>query len=59
MSGKYKPQFPRVAQLKTVELFRSHLEKEVIDLAFDAEVISGPDSFFCKKSYTQIWTNHR
>lgn len=48
MSGKYKPQFPRVAQLKTPELFENHLKKEGIDLAFDAEVISGPDSPFAK-----------
>jgi len=48
MSGKYKPQFPRVAQLKTAELFRSHLEKEVIDLEFDEEVIVGADSPFSK-----------
>ncbi|WP_111671640.1 oxidoreductase [Algoriphagus litoralis] len=48
MSGKYKPQFPRVAQLKTAELFRNHLEKEGINLDFDADVISGPDSPFAK-----------
>lgn len=48
MSGKYKPQFPRVAQLKTAELFRNHLEKEAINLDFDDELISGTDSPFAK-----------
>ena len=48
MSGKYKPQFPRVAQLKTAEIFRNHLEKEGIDLAFDSDVLSGSDSPFAK-----------
>lgn len=46
MSGKYKPQFPRVAQLKTAELFSAHLEKERIELDFDQELISGSDSPF-------------
>lgn len=48
MSGKYKPQFPRVAQLKTAELFRNHLENSAINLDFDDELISGSDSPFAK-----------
>lgn len=48
MSGKYKPTFPRVAQLKTAELFSQHLEKEGIRLDFDAELISGSDSPFAQ-----------
>lgn len=48
MSGKYKPQFPRVAQLKTAELFRNHLEKEAINLDFDDELIPGTESPFAK-----------
>jgi len=48
MSGKYKPPFPRIAQLKTAELFAQHLEKENIQLDFDAELISGGESPFAK-----------
>lgn len=38
MSGKYKPAFPRIAQLKTAELFAQHLTKEGIEMGFDAEL---------------------
>ncbi|GAA0877901.1 NADH:flavin oxidoreductase [Algoriphagus jejuensis] len=48
MSGKYKPPFPRIAQLKTAELFAQHLEKEKIEMGFDAELISGGESPFAK-----------
>lgn len=48
MSGKYKPQYPRVAQLKTAEQFGQHLEKEGIQLGFDSELISGESSPFGK-----------
>lgn len=48
MSGKYKPQFARVAQLKTAEIFRNHLEKEKIELEFDEKVITGAGSPFSK-----------
>ena len=48
MSGKYKPQFPRVAQLKTAEQFGQYLEKEGIQLGFDSELISGKSSPFGK-----------
>ena len=48
MSGKYKPQYPRVAQLKTAEIFRQHLEKEGINLDFDETLVSGEKSPFAK-----------
>jgi NADPH2 dehydrogenase len=48
MSGKYKPQYPRVAQLKTAELFAQHLDKEGITLEFDAELQAGLGSPFSK-----------
>jgi 2,4-dienoyl-CoA reductase-like NADH-dependent reductase (Old Yellow Enzyme family) len=44
MSGKYKPEYPRVAQLKTAELFKAHLEKEGIEMPFDAELKETSDS---------------
>ena len=50
-SGKYKPEYPRVAQLKTAEIFREYLTKENIDLGFDEELTKGADSPFAK-SYT-------
>ncbi|OOG74292.1 NADH:flavin oxidoreductase [Algoriphagus sp. A40] len=48
MSGKYKPLFPRIAQLKTAELFAQHLAKEGIVMEFDSDLKSGPDSPFAK-----------
>jgi 2,4-dienoyl-CoA reductase-like NADH-dependent reductase (Old Yellow Enzyme family) len=48
MSGKYKPQYPRVAQLKTAEQFEQYLEKEGIQLGFDSELISGEHSPYGK-----------
>ena len=48
MSGKYKPQYPRVAQLKTADLFRRHLEKEGIELDFEENLESGENSPFAK-----------
>lgn len=47
-AGKNKPQYPRVAQLKTAEQFREHLEKEGIKLGFDEELTSGENSPFAK-----------
>jgi 2,4-dienoyl-CoA reductase-like NADH-dependent reductase (Old Yellow Enzyme family) len=47
-TGKYKPQFPRVAQLKTAEQFRNHLEGQEINLNIDEELISGETSPFAK-----------
>ncbi|WP_026955178.1 NADH:flavin oxidoreductase [Algoriphagus vanfongensis] len=44
MSGKYRPEYPRVAQLKTAELFEAHLEKEGIQLPFAAALKSDTDS---------------
>ena len=48
MSGKYKPQYPRVAQLKTAEQFGEHLQKDGIQLDFDQELIVGQDSPYGK-----------
>jgi NADPH2 dehydrogenase len=48
MSGKYKPSYPRIAQLKTSELLAQHLAKEAIDLDFDDELIPGGESPFAK-----------
>lgn len=44
MSGKYRPEYPRVAQLKTAEQFEAHLEKEGIEMPFDAELKKASDS---------------
>jgi len=48
MSGKYKPQYPRVAQLKTADQFGEHLKKDRIQLEFDQELIVGPGSPYGK-----------
>jgi 2,4-dienoyl-CoA reductase-like NADH-dependent reductase (Old Yellow Enzyme family) len=45
-SGKYKPQFPRIAQLKNAGQLREHLQKEGIDLNFDDHLKSGEESPF-------------
>lgn len=50
-SGKYKPEFPRVAQLKTAEIFKEYLDKENIDLEFVEELSVGKNSPF-SNSYT-------
>ncbi|MCL6260793.1 NADH:flavin oxidoreductase [Aquiflexum sp. TKW24L] len=47
-SGKYKPSFPRVAQLKTAEQFQHHLSEEGIDLPFAENLIAGLESPFAK-----------
>ena len=39
MSEKYKPQFPRMAQLKTAADFRNYLETNAIELPFDNELL--------------------
>lgn len=36
--GKYKPKYPRIAQLKTLEQFKEHLNKEGIDLPLPNEL---------------------
>jgi NADPH2 dehydrogenase len=48
MSGKYKPVYPRVAQLKTPETFSAHLEKEGINLPFAENLNSEQESPFAK-----------
>ena len=48
MSGKYKPQYPRIAQLKTAEQFGEHLQKDGIQLDFDQELIVGQGSPYGK-----------
>jgi NADPH2 dehydrogenase len=48
MSGKYKPVYPRVAQLKTPEIFRQHLEKEGIDMPMAESLTTKQDSPFAK-----------
>lgn len=47
-TGKYKPKFPRVAQLKTAEQFRNHLSSQEIQMGFDEELIVGQESPFAK-----------
>lgn len=44
--GKNKPLYPRIAQLKTTEQFRTHLDLEGIDLGFDPLLITGAASPF-------------
>ncbi len=46
--AKHKPQYPRIAQLKTSELFQQHLEKENIPLSFDPNLVTGSESPFAK-----------
>ena len=46
MSEKYKPQFPRMAQLKTAADLRSYLEKNDIDLPFDETLLPSAESPF-------------
>lgn len=52
-SGKYKPQYPRVAQLKTAEIFREHLQKEGINLVFEENLEAGPNAPFAKSHTTR------
>lgn len=51
--GKYKPEFPRVAQLKTAEIFRDYLTKENIDLDFVEELSQGNNSPFATPYQTK------
>lgn len=51
--GKYKPEYPRVAQLKTAEIFRDYLKKENIDLDFVEELSQGNSSPFTKPYQTK------
>ncbi|MBE7174728.1 MAG: NADH:flavin oxidoreductase, partial [Williamsia sp.] len=46
MSEKYKPQFPRMAQLKTTADLRNYLEKNTIDLPFDETLLPTNESPF-------------
>lgn len=46
MSEKYKPQFPRMAQLKTAADVRNYLETNAIDLPFDNELLLPTESPF-------------
>ncbi|WP_439488852.1 NADH:flavin oxidoreductase [Algoriphagus sp.] len=52
-TGKYKPQYPRIAQLKTAENLRDHLAKEGIILDFDEELKTGKNSPFTKAHTTR------
>ncbi|GAB4015279.1 oxidoreductase [Spirosoma koreense] len=46
MSEKYKPQFPRMAQLKTANDLRNYLSKNGIDLPFDETLLPPAESPF-------------
>lgn len=46
MSEKYKPQFPRIAQLKTAADLRTHLDKDYINLPFDDTLLPPSESPF-------------
>ncbi|MCA0228910.1 MAG: NADH:flavin oxidoreductase [Bacteroidetes bacterium] len=48
-SGKYKPKYTRVAQLKTAADLRKHLETSQVDLAFDETLLPPSESPFGKK----------
>jgi 2,4-dienoyl-CoA reductase-like NADH-dependent reductase (Old Yellow Enzyme family) len=50
---KHKPQFPRVAQLKTAEQLRNHLTEKSIALDFDEELKNGSESPFTKGHQTR------
>ena len=52
-TGKYKPPYPRVAQLKTAEILRDHLKKEGIAMPFDEELKTGNDSPFAQAHTTR------
>jgi NADPH2 dehydrogenase len=46
MSNKNRPKYPKIAQLKTEEKFRQHLEEINADLPFSDELESGKTSVF-------------
>lgn len=46
MSAKYKPRYPRMAQLKTAADLRTYLQANAIDLPFDVELLSPTHSPF-------------
>lgn len=48
MSEKYKPQYPRMAQLKTAADLRHYLETNHIELAFDDTLLPPTESPFAK-----------
>lgn len=47
-SGKYKPQFPRIAQLKTATQFQAHLAEQGIEMPFAEVLATGKDSPFAQ-----------
>lgn len=49
MSGKYKPQYPRIAQLKTVSDITNYLTVNDIELPFDEILLPPADSLFSRK----------
>ncbi|MFN3851449.1 MAG: NADH:flavin oxidoreductase [Spirosomataceae bacterium] len=49
MSGKYKPKYSRVAQLKTAEDLRKYLNENGVDLPFDDTLLPPSESPFHKK----------
>lgn len=48
MSEKYKPRFPRMAQLKTAADLRNYLDKNGIDLPFDETLLPPNESPFSR-----------
>lgn len=48
-SGKYKPKYTRVAQLKTTADLKKHLDNSQVDLAFDETLLPPAESPFGKK----------
>lgn len=48
-SGKYKPKYTRVAQLKTTADLKKHLDNSKVDLAFDETLLPPAESPFGKK----------
>ena len=49
MSAKYKPKYPRMAQLKTVSDITNYLTVNAIDLPFDDVLLPPADSLFSQK----------
>src|SRR6218665_1878615 len=48
MSGKFKPKYTRVAQLKTAADLRKYLEDGQVDLNFDDELVEASQSPFAE-----------
>ncbi|MCR9064325.1 MAG: NADH:flavin oxidoreductase, partial [Cytophagales bacterium] len=49
MSTKSKPKYTRIAQLKTAEQFKEHINSLGISMPFSESVASGENSAFAKK----------